>query len=265
MKAIVRRWIDRGQIQMVAKTRWETFFPVVFIFGTVGNYRSNNTPSPCEECLAVGARLHSTITPVSATRSPDRIRYIQKTRQTMDRIDRTNSSRDSDSPTTNRLPEKPPFKLCFSRNQLLGKSYIRSYEMNGTRDFASNTCFPSQPVKNRKRYSLQVTQWRQSSTRKSMIRPEAPLLNSFHLWKGKTPRIIVILVDCWPVTRNLIFIFTYIHTYMLAFWCISNVLVHIRARKHVGFSSLFAGTDGGTNEEYSQRIPRSIFARQLRI
>ncbi|XP_076642240.1 uncharacterized protein LOC143353061 [Halictus rubicundus] len=44
-------------------------------------------------------------------------------------MDRT-SSRDSDSPTIRKIPEKPPFKLCFSKDQLLGKSSVRTLRMN---------------------------------------------------------------------------------------------------------------------------------------
>ncbi|XP_076640478.1 uncharacterized protein LOC143352102 [Colletes latitarsis] len=41
------------------------------------------------------------------------------------------SSRDSNSPTTTKNPEKPPFKLCFSKDRLPGKSSIRGSKING--------------------------------------------------------------------------------------------------------------------------------------
>ncbi|XP_033338588.2 uncharacterized protein LOC117227446 isoform X1 [Megalopta genalis] len=46
-------------------------------------------------------------------------------------MDRT-SSRDSDSPTIRKVPEKPPFKLCFSKDQILGKSSVRTLKTNCT-------------------------------------------------------------------------------------------------------------------------------------
>ncbi|XP_076378302.1 uncharacterized protein LOC117227446 isoform X3 [Megalopta genalis] len=53
-------------------------------------------------------------------------------------MDRT-SSRDSDSPTIRKVPEKPPFKLCFSKDQILGDSiapkfYSRQCESGGAND-----------------------------------------------------------------------------------------------------------------------------------
>ncbi|XP_076162368.1 uncharacterized protein LOC143144151 [Ptiloglossa arizonensis] len=45
-------------------------------------------------------------------------------------MDRT-SSRDSNSPTTKRIPEKPPFKLCFSKDRLPGKSNVRDSKIDG--------------------------------------------------------------------------------------------------------------------------------------
>ncbi|XP_053994535.1 uncharacterized protein LOC128884892 isoform X2 [Hylaeus volcanicus] len=41
------------------------------------------------------------------------------------------SSRDTNSPTVNRVSEKPPFKLCFSKDQLLGKSNVRGSKIDG--------------------------------------------------------------------------------------------------------------------------------------
>ncbi|XP_015430252.1 PREDICTED: uncharacterized protein LOC107186825 [Dufourea novaeangliae] len=79
-------------------------------------------------------------------------------------MDRT-SSRDSNSPTTNRVPEKPPFKLCFSKDQLPGKSSVRTSTINGdsvapkfySREYGDandpNTCDVLEEITSRKRRS----------------------------------------------------------------------------------------------------------------